>query len=210
MATNFPTSVDNFTNPTANDSLNLPSHSTQHANANDAIEAVEDYLLNGAGKAGLVLLKTQTIGSAVSSVVVTNAFNATYENYKILISGGAGSGSASLHLKLGSTATGYKWGIGYIAYATGNPTSYSSSTSGTSFLDCAAMSTASITCNIDLHSPFASKQTMMITQYAYTDVGSVWGGGTQQSTTSFTDFTFTTGSGTMTGGTIYVYGYRTA
>jgi hypothetical protein len=47
MPTNFPTSVDNFTNPTANDSLNLPSHSTQHANANDAIEAVEDYLLNG-------------------------------------------------------------------------------------------------------------------------------------------------------------------
>lgn len=45
MATNFPTSVDNFTNPTANDSLNLPSHSTQHANANDAIEAIETYAL---------------------------------------------------------------------------------------------------------------------------------------------------------------------
>jgi len=49
MPTNFPTSVDNFTNPTANDSLNLPSHSTQHANANDAIEAIESYLLNGTG-----------------------------------------------------------------------------------------------------------------------------------------------------------------
>jgi hypothetical protein len=47
MPTNFPTSVDNFTNPTANDSLNLPSHSTQHANANDAIEAVEGYTLQG-------------------------------------------------------------------------------------------------------------------------------------------------------------------
>jgi hypothetical protein len=45
MPTNFPTSVDNFTNPTANDSLNLPSHSTQHANANDAIEAIETYAL---------------------------------------------------------------------------------------------------------------------------------------------------------------------
>lgn len=45
MATNFPTSVDNFTNPTANDSLNLPSHSTQHANANDAIEAIEGVLV---------------------------------------------------------------------------------------------------------------------------------------------------------------------
>ncbi len=46
MPTNFPTSVDNFTNPTANDSLNIPSHSTQHANANDAIEAIETYALN--------------------------------------------------------------------------------------------------------------------------------------------------------------------
>jgi hypothetical protein len=45
MPTNFPTSVDNFTNPTANDSLNLPSHSTQHANANDAIEAIETFAL---------------------------------------------------------------------------------------------------------------------------------------------------------------------
>jgi hypothetical protein len=49
MPTNFPTGVDNFTNPTANDSLNLPSHSTQHANANDAIEAIESYLISGTG-----------------------------------------------------------------------------------------------------------------------------------------------------------------
>ena len=48
MPTNYPTSLDNFTNPTANDSLNLPSHSTQHANANDAIEAIEAKLGLGA------------------------------------------------------------------------------------------------------------------------------------------------------------------
>ncbi len=56
MATNFPTSVDNFTNPTANDSLNLPSHSTQHTNANDAIEAIESYLIasNGPAPRGVV------------------------------------------------------------------------------------------------------------------------------------------------------------
>jgi hypothetical protein len=45
MATNFPTSVDVFTNPIAGDSLNSPSHSAQHANANDAIEAIETYVL---------------------------------------------------------------------------------------------------------------------------------------------------------------------
>ena len=43
MATNFPLSLDNFTNPTVNDSLNSATvpHSAQHANANDAIEALQ-------------------------------------------------------------------------------------------------------------------------------------------------------------------------
>jgi len=45
MPTNFPTSVDVLTNPVSNDSLNSPSHSAQHANANDAIEAIETVLV---------------------------------------------------------------------------------------------------------------------------------------------------------------------
>ena len=46
MATNFPTSVDVLTNPVSNDSLNSPSHSAQHANANDAIEAIENAIIS--------------------------------------------------------------------------------------------------------------------------------------------------------------------
>lgn len=41
MATNFPTSLDALTNPTATDSLTAPSHAGQHADANDAIEALQ-------------------------------------------------------------------------------------------------------------------------------------------------------------------------
>ena len=48
MATNFPASLDSLTNPTSSDSLNSPSHSAQHANSNDAIEAIETALLDGA------------------------------------------------------------------------------------------------------------------------------------------------------------------
>lgn len=61
MPINYPTSLDNFTNPTANDSLNIPSHSLQHSNANDAIEAIEDKLGIGAASAG----------SATSGAVLT-------------------------------------------------------------------------------------------------------------------------------------------
>lgn len=39
MSTNFPTELDNLSNPAATDSLN--GHAAQHANANDAIEALQ-------------------------------------------------------------------------------------------------------------------------------------------------------------------------
>lgn len=43
MPTNFPSNLDNFTNPTPADHLNTPAvlHSDEHSNANDAIEALE-------------------------------------------------------------------------------------------------------------------------------------------------------------------------
>lgn len=46
MPTSYPGAVDNFTNPTPGDDLNSGTvpHDTQHANANDAIEAIEVHL----------------------------------------------------------------------------------------------------------------------------------------------------------------------
>jgi hypothetical protein len=41
MATTFPTTLDQLLNPAATDSIEFVSHSAQHSNANDAIEALE-------------------------------------------------------------------------------------------------------------------------------------------------------------------------
>lgn len=41
MAIVFPTTLDTLTNPAKTDKVNSPSHADQHANANDAIEALE-------------------------------------------------------------------------------------------------------------------------------------------------------------------------
>ena len=43
MTTNFPTSVDAFTNPSATDAMDSVTvpHATQHANLNDAVEALQ-------------------------------------------------------------------------------------------------------------------------------------------------------------------------
>lgn len=44
MSTSYPSAIDSLTNPNATDPLSSPSHSAQHANANDAIEAIETKL----------------------------------------------------------------------------------------------------------------------------------------------------------------------
>lgn len=41
MSTNFPTSLDTLTNPTSTDKVDTVDHAAQHANANDAIEALQ-------------------------------------------------------------------------------------------------------------------------------------------------------------------------
>ena len=41
MATSFPTGLDVLTNPTSADTLASPDHAAQHANVNDAVEAIE-------------------------------------------------------------------------------------------------------------------------------------------------------------------------
>lgn len=57
MATNYPGALDAFNNPTAADDLDTPGvlHDEQHANANDAIEAIEATLgINPQGTAASV------------------------------------------------------------------------------------------------------------------------------------------------------------
>jgi hypothetical protein len=41
MATNYPTSLDTFVNPTGTDPLTSPSHAAQHSDINDAVEALQ-------------------------------------------------------------------------------------------------------------------------------------------------------------------------
>ena len=52
MATNYPGSLDNFTNPTSTNTLDSPSHSLQHSDINDAVEAIENKLGVGTATPG--------------------------------------------------------------------------------------------------------------------------------------------------------------
>jgi hypothetical protein len=203
MPTNFPTSVDVLVNPTPTDSLNAPAHSTQHANANDAIEAIEGYLLTS--PFGLRLVKTQTIGTTVSSVTVTDAFSATYESYKILVTGGASSASVdSTTFKLGASATGYYFGAGGATFAGGALVTSNNNTTAWNFIWRA--NTSNISLDFELTNPFLAKPTLLKASSVGSDRGFA-GHGVHGVSTSYTDFTMALTGATLTGGTIYVYGY---
>lgn len=62
MATSYPTSLDQLTNPNSSDQLSSPSHSQQHINANDAIEALEAKVgVNGSTDPASLTYKVSTI-----------------------------------------------------------------------------------------------------------------------------------------------------
>jgi hypothetical protein len=158
---------------------------------------------------GLVLLNTTTIGSAVSSVTINNAFSASYDNYKIIISGGAGSTSNDLGLRLGATTTGY-YASGYFvgSYATGVVAGFNSSNG--SLINVGLVRTNAIMVDVEIQSPNLVKRTMFSFRAAAAEAASVTfnGGGFLDNATQYTDLTFIPGSGTLTGGTIKVYGYK--
>jgi hypothetical protein len=52
MATNFPSNLDNFIDPTSGNALDSPSHSGQHSDLNGAVEALETKLGIGSSPAG--------------------------------------------------------------------------------------------------------------------------------------------------------------
>jgi hypothetical protein len=177
-----------------------------------AIEALGDAIdatVFGLGT-GLKLIKTQAIGTAVSSVTVTNAFSTTYENYKILISMGVGSaGDASLSLQLGSNTAGYYMAAAYVKYSTSAVTG-AATNNGSNWFRACHLSTGGVVGNIDIMSPFLTKFTSFASDNIQFLTGGEYAkqGGWHNSATSFTDFTLTPNTGTITGGTIYVYGYE--
>jgi hypothetical protein len=158
---------------------------------------------------GLVLVKSQVIGTTVGSVTVSDAFSATYDNYVITVSGGVASTNNSLSLTLGATATGYYYAGTGLVYAASPIFASVGGQNVSSWENMVRGSANSLNGEISLYDPFAAKNTHFssIGSRSATD-GSVNNiGGYLANTTSYTAFTLTANSGTVTGGTIRVYGY---
>lgn len=182
--------------------------------------AATDYVSDGAtdmqaiadqvdAKTGLVLIKSQTIGSAVNTVTVSSAFTSSFDNYIITVSGGVASTQVDLRLQLGSTTTGY--------YAAGQNVTYAGASAAYSSSNAALWvtgngNTDTLFMRTEVFAPNLAKRTYMKTTYI---TGTTAGGGDMidiagylNNATAYTAFTITPNTGTITGGTIRVYGYN--
>lgn len=156
---------------------------------------------------GLWLVKTQTVGSGVSTVTVTNAFSSAYDNYKIVYTGGVFSGGSVINLKLGASATGYYNTLVYSSYSSPAPAAVARN-NGVNFGWIGFGDTTYTLSEINLYQPYLAKNTGMSATYMYSGNAGT-STGMHQVATSYTDFTLGLDSAvTMTGGTIRVYGYR--
>ena len=134
------------------------------------------------------------------------------DTYKIIIQGGAGSEYINIGLKMGSTTTGYYGGLIYQILSTGAVAGVSQLNQA-SWIYLGQAGPQGISMDALIMSPYLSQPTSAIsiqprlttTSAAATNSSFT---GFLNDTTSYSSFTIATDNGTLTGGTIDVYGYR--
>jgi hypothetical protein len=156
---------------------------------------------------GLWLVKTQTIGSGVATVSVTNAFSSSYTNYLVQISTVYSVGAVRVFLQCNnSTGATYAGNWFFMDNSSGAVNGATAGSTG-AFDIALSSSTGPTDIMVNVFNPFTAVAARMTTEFAgHTYVGA--GGGRDTSTNSSTGFTLSVASGNMTGGTVRVYGYR--
>ena len=169
---------------------------------------VNTYLANS----GLVYVTSATVGSGSNTVSVSNCFSSTYDNYKVIWTGGVSVGGEALALNLLPTSvTG--WNTSYSQYVAYN--TYIGATVGL-YSDAAAkwgyigeiITTNKTNINFEIYAPNLAQYTGVSNNYVGQG-GAGAGVGIHAIASAFTGFTIS-GAQNFSGGTITVYGYRKA
>lgn len=223
MTTNFPSGLDAFTNPSATDAMDSATvpHASQHADLNDAVEALQakvgvdgsavttslDYKV---ANQGMTLLSTHTIGSGVSSATLSNVFNASYETYRVVYEGGyaSNSGGHTLQFRFSSGHTSGYYGGGSVTLWDGTHNVWSLNNSSlfvTNYLD---TTNGRMAVSMDVNQPYDSGKSTTVhgTGVGYLS-GATWGW-VYAPFESVTDLYLFPSTGTITGGKVKVYGYN--
>jgi hypothetical protein len=159
---------------------------------------------------GLVLLNTTTM-TAVSAQSVNDVFSTTYDNYRILVSmTGTTSQQANIRFRVGgvdASGSNYNFGrVSVVASAIAGSTSTSQTVGGVGNFANAERSFITA----DIFNPFLAVNTQWASssnQRQQSDFAVYNYSGSHNVDTSYTGFTLSAATGTLTG-TISVYGYR--
>lgn len=155
---------------------------------------------------GLWLVKTQTVAAspAVSSVTVTDAFSADYDNYRIIFTGLNTTAGYSLYMSFNNrTGTTYATGGRYTNYGAASGDGTSATDTGF-WLGVMGTNHSGV---IDVYRPATANPcsiSMISTSATYGNTGN----GYNSVSAASTSFTMFPAYGTISGGTIRVYGYR--
>ena len=153
---------------------------------------------------GLTLISTTTVGTSVSSVTVTGAFSATYNNYLIIASAiSIATGATDIKLTLGGSAgsTYQNWGF----FTTSGLAVTGNGGANLAYASLGIYSAGLNSFTLQLQNPFATAATQFQCMNGNPSYGGVQTGADTNAASS-TAFTIATANA-MTGGTIRVYGY---
>ena len=155
----------------------------------------------------LVLISSTTF-SAVPSVTMSNAFSATYKNYKVFLNNFlCVTSTPAINLTFGSATSNYEYSLGTSTNTTFNAFNRGAS-SGTKIQFCDIGTTIPTQGTLDILAPFLTQKTLTVSfSDGYQNNLFYSGLGAQTDSTSFTSFTLTEANAANFSGTIEVYGY---
>jgi hypothetical protein len=148
-----------------------------------------------------------TVNSGISTVSVTNAFNSSYDNYKIMMSKiDIDTAAAFIFFTLTGVNSGYYSVYSYQAASSATP-SYNRINNGAYWVLAYSSRTDDGAVDMTVFNPNRGFRTNATWMASMEDVFG-YGGGMQANNEPYTGFTLNMSSGNFNGGTIRVYGYR--
>jgi hypothetical protein len=157
---------------------------------------------------GLVYVASSTIGTTVSSHVVSGCFSSTYDNYRITITGGVASTATDYNIQLnGITGSVYQTVGYYITFGTATLVAFAPAL--TTSMIVGSSDAVRYGVSFDLYSPNLTQQKFLTGANGISTTATYFTNSKCTSTSVATGFTIIPASPTtLTGGTVTVYGYR--
>lgn len=158
---------------------------------------------------GLTFVSQTTVGSSVSSITINNCFDGSFDNYRVVISGMAAStaGGQTIRLRFGSGNSTEYWGGGQSVLYSGTVNTWSFNNADQ--LDLAYLDTqpSRLSIVMDILTPYDTGTATPVHSRGTGLLSGTWVGGMYAPVARVTGMYFWPTSGTLTGGSVRIYGY---